>query len=267
MTNRVDWRQQFAALVPFAQGKGGVVHVHASVEAPTNVFLRELRHFLESGSWSKPWTTIQLDTAEDGGASYVAGIVDQIAIAAGCAHGIAANAGTEVSVGSDIRAGGDVTLRDISVSLFVTDSVLVANLCDRLAAFLQDRRLAILISAPQSMERSRLDRLMTMLWDGRLESLVASGLLLLHLDEPYPDGHQSAAWPPPADVVVTLPSIFGEDERICAHADLTEIALNNRLFATRGEAEVFASTLLASNTTVRDLHMSLSLALNGLRPV
>lgn len=246
--------------------------MHAGGGAPVAAFAKVLRQKLASEARPYAWSSVQIDPANYS-TRFVPDIVTQIAKSAGLTlPPPAAKKAAGVTIGSDVRAGGNVDFTNISVSLpwdedfqSVSESDRVDALCSALRAALRTRRVAVIFVDTHLAEPRDLVRLSNRLWDGGLAELVEHGLLVLDIFDPVVQANKCQVWPPEPCLVLNLPERFDHDSRMHAMEDLVRIAADEQLFPSEEEARAFARTLLSSFGVVRDLHAYLATVITGLR--
>jgi hypothetical protein len=268
----IDWRSQFSALRPYLEGAPGVVHVHAGPGAPSSAFARVLRSRLEHETWPFQWITVQIDPS-NANTHYVSDIVAQIGKTAELAlQPIAPSQPLPVTVGSDIKARGNVVVSNVDVTLnqddfdrSVREDARVETLCQALRALMGTRRLALIFLQTHSSDGASLTNLGRKLWDGRLSRLASVGLLVIDIFDPGAMADKSPAWPPEPNLVVGLPDRFDAEAQQAAKEDLVALALAEGWFPTEAEAVASAETMLATSQDVRSLYAGIALATIRLR--
>jgi hypothetical protein len=259
---RIDWRPQLRDLEPYFADRGGVVRVRVSDASPASTFSKTIRQLMVGGQWPRPWRCVQID-ASNANTHYLEDIVAQLERSLELGPDTASlGAGGGVQVGTQIKAE-TVVISNVEISSQEDDYERVLRSrarIDRVADAVQERleteRIALLFLNSHMYDRATLSRFRSLLWDERLQDLVEIGLLLIDISDPScgcgPD------WPPDPDLLLDLPERFDETSRLHAHADLAKLALDTETVANAGEADVFATTLLDTSDTIRDMYAGLA---------
>jgi hypothetical protein len=260
----IDWRTQFTALEPFLSTDGGVVHILAAADAPTFLFSKALRLWMDTTPWPRRWRIGGINPLRPT-THYLEDIVlhlEQTLELAPLNEPVGRL--VRIEVARDIRARrGDVVIRDNAIH--VNDDVNLGyglrRRIDRLADSIRSEsgsRLAVICVNSHDHSPESLRSLRDQVWDGVLAPCVDSGLLLIDIG----DGQRhSEYWPPPPNVVIDLPSRYEGAARADAEHDLAALALAERRYGTEPEAETFAKTLLDVSHNVRNLHANLATCL------
>jgi hypothetical protein len=269
---RLDWKGQFAALRPYFEGRGGVVHVHASKASPVSTFARVVRHQLAADKWPFKWSTVQIDPSNNASTHYVPDIIAQIRRSArlGDVTGTSQRP-INVSVGNEIDAGGNVVLSNIDIDVgpdeygqSTLESERISAFCALLKAALETRRVALIFVDTHKSKRESLTSLGRKLWEGALADLTPSGLLVIDIFNPASLARRTYAWPPDPDLTLQLPVRYDDKSRADALDDLASMALDESWFLTYEEARAFAVTVLATSDDIRDVYAQLAKAVAGL---
>ena len=263
---RIDWRRQLRGLEPYFADRGGVVRVLVSDGSPASTFSKAIRQVMVGGEWARPWRCVQVD-ARNANTHYLEDIVVQLERSLDLEPEAAGPiAGGGVQVGTQIKAE-TVEISNVEISYQEDDYVRARRSLARLDRVvgavgerLEAERIALLFLNSHAYDRDTLSRFRSLLWDGRLEALVESGLLLIDISDPSrgcgPD------WPPDPGLSFDLPERFDEAARLDAHADLAKLALDEAIAGNAGEADMFATTLLGTSDTIRDLYAGLAYMLS-----
>jgi hypothetical protein len=259
---RVDWSTQFASLEPYADGKGGIVHIHAGSDAPKAAFLRVLRSYLSQPHWAKNWHTVQIDPS-DGSTHYLQDIVRQIAAACSIDLSLRAEPTQVATLANHLNADAAITLNKVSITQTSGHSVveLASALKVALSRAFESERLCIIVHESHKFSRGELNGLFSRLWETALQDLIQVGLLIVDIFDPVKMHKRASSWPPAGDLVLELPATYAPADRATAQIDLMRIAMERGIYREEMQAGVFADTLLASATDVRSLHLGLGLAL------
>jgi hypothetical protein len=258
----IDWRRELEQLAPFLAEKGGVVQVQASDSAPASTFAKAIRRSMANEPWPQPWRSVQIEEINPN-THYLEDVVLQLERSLALeAAPVVAGSGGSVEVVKDVRAQA-VYVSDVSIE-YAEDEYSRAHrslarldhVADALRHRLAKERVALIVLNSHAYDRQALVRFRTLLWDERLQALTDAGLLLIDIGD-RSDG-AGAEWPPPPDLVLQIPERFDDASRAHAREDLAQLALDEEIVSTAGEAQVFARTLLASCDTVRELHARLA---------
>jgi hypothetical protein len=261
----IDWRQQLEPMMPFLLGTGGIVSFHANELAPIAAFTRVLRNkFIKLGAGS---TAVQLDPLNSN-THYLAEIVSQIALSAGASLETSDQSQFNITIGGDIRARGNVSISEVDINIDHpdTDAALVRALKKGLSDQLDSgRRIAIVFVNSHEWSALELRRLHNMLLMDCLVPLTAAGLLIVDVSDSDKLRTLCDDWMLDANLRLTLPDRFDDDAKAFAVVDLVTIAMDLGIFSSENDAQIFARTLVASSASVRDLHVSVALAVSQLR--
>lgn len=264
---RIDWRAQLGAIFELTEAcAGGVVHIHASNGSPKAAFARVLRAEFASDSRSHPWSSVQIDP-DNSNTHYLPDIVRQISKSTGASLDRAENAPVTVQIADNIQAGGAVTISDVAVSIVseVSAVKLADALYESLDELLSRQRVAILFMDDHKRSAGTLNRIYSVLWAGRLEALLARGLVLIGIFDPADMGKKNSAWPPPADILLDLPSAYDATTKKDALEDIAALALANDLCVTPEQANAFSAAMIASHLDIRSVHAGFTLAVSRLK--
>jgi hypothetical protein len=210
---------------------------------------------------------VQIDYG-DPNTHYISEIVSQIRTSTGLQFPKPDIPGSEVSVdiGTDIKARGNVTIQDISVVVGTdreTPTVLAANideLCTALQDHMTNHRVALIFMNSHQYARRELTYIRRFLWEGKLESLIEHGLLVLDFSNP-----QSAAdtdlWPPDPCLAIDLQDKYDENSRASAAEDIAKLARDNGFAQSTEEAKGFAEGILMTSYNIRDMYARLGLCI------
>jgi hypothetical protein len=261
----IDWRSQLAALDPYLKGLGGVVHIRLGQESPGSAFARALRSAMRTGSWPYPWSAVQIDYG-DPNTHYISEVVSQIRISTGLQLPQPDTPAPEVSVGigTDIKARGNVTVKDINVvvgSDRETPASLAANidqLCTALRDLMTHRRVALIFMDSHQYARRELTGIRRILWESKLESLIEHGLLVLDFSNPQ-SAADSDIWPPDPCLAIDLQDKYDDSSRASAAEDIAKLARDNGFAQSAEEAKGFAEGILLTSYNIRDMYARLGL--------
>lgn len=267
---RLDWDRQFEALAPLlASQVGGFVQVHASATAPTNVFCAVLRDHLELASVDFKWTTV-LITPDYSGTYLVQDIVDHVAT---CCN-LSLNRDPSpifsptVNVGTQIEAGGDVSVGDVDITLVANPGSgrsRVKELCRLLDVELETRRIALIFEGFHRTKKKHRNRMAKALWEGGLSDLVGRGLLVVDVSDPC---GEKGDWPPDnPKIIIDLPDRYDQSAEQAAARDLAAVATHEGLAATPEEGALFARYCLAMSEDVRSVYANLGMVRARLIPL
>lgn len=267
----VDWREQMSRLEVYLDQRGGVVHIRIGRDSPTSAFVKALRLTMHDDQWSHPCKSVQIDNS-NASTHYLADIVLQLARAIDLDLGsFEREEKGPIEVAKDIRAGGDVHVHDISVSVGedefdarLREHKRTERLLDAIESYLGERRLAIIFYESHLHDRKQLSAFRTKVWNEGLERLVSHGLLLVDCSDPTHSSHQDGTWPPGPDCSIDLPDMYDASARTHATDDLADIAIAQGIYDSESEAIAFAETLIAASPNIRELHAGLARALLGL---
>jgi hypothetical protein len=259
---RIDWRQQFQALEPYFADRGGVVRVQVTDASPASNFSKAIRQLMVGGQWTHPWRCVQVD-AQNSNTHYLEDVVVQLERSLELGTETASLvAGGVVQVGTGITAHS-VEISNVEISHQEDDYVRahrsharLDRVADAIKERLETERIGLLFLNSHTYARDTLSRFRKQLWDPRLQALTDSGLLLIDISDPSrgcgPD------WPPDPDLLLDLPERFDDASRLDAHADLAKLALAEAIAANADEAGMFATTLLNTSDTIRDVYAGLA---------
>lgn len=257
-------------LQPYLSDRGGVVHVRVAADAPASAFVRQLRSEMEYGNWRRRWISVQID-GDNSATHYVSDMVEQLetSLEVSAGHDSSVVLPSTINVGTNNQAGGSVTVSGNQVSINFDSRVSFAQITRRVAAIRrhlenqeEDVRLAVVLSHSPASDEREIKAFVDQVWEGSLSSLADSGALLVYL---APEGRPAPEWAPPACVDIELHPHLDELSSRQAVADLTAIAVNQRLFTSDADAAVYARTLVASSTNLRDLFTSFANSVRRLR--
>lgn len=259
----IDWRRQLEKFEPYLAERGGVVHVRVSEHSPASTFSKVIRHLMADKQCDRPWQCVQLDV-QNSNTHYLEDVVAQLDCSLELGLGGFDGDRGVVQVATNIKAR-EVKVSNVDISLQEDDYVRskrslarLDRVADAIQGLLQTKRIALLLLDSHTYDQKTLSRFRKMLWDDRLDAMTSSGLLLIDISDPSrgcgPD------WPPDSDLVLDLPERFDDASRLDAHADLAKLALDEKLVANSGEADVFAEVLLNSSDTIRDVYANLASA-------
>ena len=267
----LDWKAQFSKLNPFFEGRGGVVHVHAASTSPASAFARVIRGQLATDKWPFKWSTVQIDPSNNASTHYVPDIISQIRKSANLDIATANPHPLTVNVGNEIDAGGNVTVSNIDIEVgndeygrSALESERISSFCVALKAALEMHRVALIFVDTHRTNKKSLTSLGRKLWEGALENLTPSGLLVIDIFDPARMASKTYAWPPDPDLILPLPDRYDDESRTHALDDLVSIALDEDWFLTYEEARAFAVTVLATSDDVRDVYARLARAVAGM---
>ena len=266
----LDWKRQLAELRPYFEGRGGVVHVHASSASPVSAFARVLRAKLAADGWPFPWSTVQIDPS-DASTHYAPDIISQIRRNVELNVRPVSWSPFTISVGNENKAGGDIVVSNVDIDIAydeygqsALESEKIDQLCVSLKIALKTRRVGLIFVDTHKTSANNLSTLGRKLWEGALEGLTQSGLLVVDIFDPALLAGKAHAWPPDPDLILPLPDRYDDQSRTHALDDLAAIALAEGWFATSEEAHAFGRTILATSDDVRDVYARLARAVAGL---
>lgn len=258
-TEKIDWREEFAALEPFLIDRGGVVRVCYQGRACAPIpFVQTVSSAFERRATNGRRTSIRLDRQVYStryfadvreeflrklGTPTRAGLrrdVPQVLIASGNHSGGAMQIETTVNVGGDIVAMAEG--RKAWVSLVK----------EHAEAYCKSGRLMVVIMAGPSDDQ---DEFWRHLWRYGLSDLTESGLLLLHMvDTEKPDAKCSEEAPSP-DLELHLPTALDVARQTQATEDLVSILCKEIPGLSLESARASAKTLVHSTRfSVETLH-------------
>lgn len=258
-TPTLDWDVELGKVhQPGAEPSGRFIWIHGNDGAATSQFIRALRYRMESDSPS--YSTVQISPLNSN-THYLYDIVQQLDIS--FKLDLVANPSGSLTLASGITAGGDVRIENVRVdgfdpfrSAFGSPHLAIAKLVDGVSRRMDEGLRPVLIfhdfqeATPEIRRRLRDE-----LWDGGLGPLTDKGLIAIDFVGP-PNTAVDDSWPPPADEIINLPESLAGPARLSAEQRLADLA-TEQFGYDPGEARVFASTLLASSTTVADLYARL----------
>ncbi len=259
---RIDWRRQFQALEPYFIDRGGVVHVRVTDASPASTFSKAIRQVMVNDQWPLPWRCVQID-ALNSNTHYLEDVVIQLErsleldleTANSLARGV-------IQVGADIEAHS-VEISNVGITYQEDDYERVHrayarldSAADAITERLETERIALLFLNSHTYDSKTLSRFRRLLWDARLQTLTHSGLLLIDISDP--SCSRGPDWPPEPELLLDLPERFDDTARLDAHADLRKIAMSEGIAANADRADMFATTLLSSSDTIRDVYAGLA---------
>jgi len=234
-----------------------VVRILVSEDSPASTFSKLIRQLMRDGSWSRTWTSVQIDP-RNANTHYLSDLLEQLKRSLKLEDDPAADTGT-VTVGSNIHAN-NVDISKVEVNLQEVESVSrwrkrLEHVADGIEDRLQTQRICLIFLNSHTYDESTLSQIRSGLWDERLAAMVDAGLLLVDISDSARCGPD---WPPDPDLVLELPERFDDGSRADAQADLADIALREGIADAENTAEMFAMTLLQSSDKVRDLYANLA---------
>lgn len=232
----IDWREEFGQLAPHLNGQGGVVRVrYVGDRCAPSAFLATLKSEYECKEDERTWRSIRIDHRVYT-VRYLSGIRDEFVRLlnlelprADSVEGVPGmlSVFTDVeaeSVQADISnvtqnnyfGGENPELRSRNRDRWID------ALCAKLGEFLKSGRMMVVINHGRPAEQ---DEFWRYLWRGRFDSLVAFGLLLVHMVD-VADGSGSVHdLAPVAQLEIDLPSTLGLRARKEAVEDLMTLIL------------------------------------------
>lgn len=257
----IDWRRQFRDLAPYLADRGGVVRVLGSEASPASTFSKAIRHLMDGDQWARPWSCVQID-ARNSNTHYLEDIVAQLERSleldldtAGPIAGGGVQLGTQIEAQTVEISHNEILYQEDDYTRARRSLARLDRLADAIRGRLETERIALLFLGSHTYDRGTLSGFRS-LWDQRLEALTELGLLLIDISDPSRDCGPD--WPPPPDLLLDLPERFDEVTRVDAHADLAKLALDEGIAATADAAEMFATTLLGTSDTIRDVYAGLA---------
>ncbi|MDC7703837.1 hypothetical protein [Vogesella indigofera] len=220
---------------------------------------------MEHQSWATPWQTIQIDS-NNAATHYLCDIIHQFEITLGIAHCNSNYTRPEVTIASNIVAGGNVEISNIHVGIERNDNF--ADLHTRaeiIDSYIEksskDKRLGIFILDTDNENSNQLSAFRSVLWNNRLEKRVPSGLLLIAFIKHHRDLPE---WLPDADEVIDLPAIYSNESARNAIEDLSEFFILHQLLPTESEANAAARAMVASNSKPKELYANFAATLSNM---
>lgn len=260
----LDWREQLTQLEPYFNGRGGVVHVHAGLDAPVSAFAKAVRSKLETEEWPFRWATVQIDPF-NAKTHYLPDIISQIRETVGLSLNDPDLRSTNVKLASENKVGGDINLTDIHIDFghdeyerSAQERERVVHLCKFLERVLKKQRVALVLVDTHKSHVDKLTKFGRKLWDGALDKLTDRGLLVIDIFDPALLEGKAYAWPPAASEIVDLPDRYDKQARAHAINDLMWFAIREGLHETPERAEVFAQTILDASNKISDVYALLA---------
>jgi len=259
----INWRSELAQLDRFLSKDGGVVHIRTTDDSPVSAFSKSLRSRMEYGSWARPWQTVQIDS-NNAATHYLCDIINQFETTLDIAYCHSNDAGSKVTIASNIVAGGNVEISDIHVHIPHNIAHLHAR-AEKINLSIEnsskEKRLGIFILDVNKEESRELSAFRSVLWDKRLEKRVSSGLLLIAFIKHNSDLPE---WLPDADEVIDLPAIYSDESARNAIEDLSNFFVLHQLLPTESEANAAARTMVASNSKPKELYANFAATLSNM---
>lgn len=262
-----DWDRQLEDLGPYLEEQGGVVHVWTGPSGPVSSFARALRSLMANGEWKRPWTSVQIDNMNPE-THYLSDVVRQIARSVGIELPSSDGSTANIEVGTNIEAGGDVDVSD-NVILVAADpydraealSKRLDSLESALRRELRTRRVALVVLNAHDFDPRNLRTLQKELWGARLRALTDLGLLLVDISDPLVLlSKKIDYWPPPPNLTLDLPDMYGEAERASAARDLGAFAVEAGLADTPEQGKEFARQILSLSHNVAQVYTNVAIA-------
>lgn len=268
----LDWRALHADLEPYLEGEGGVLHVHASRQAPTQVFVDVL-----SSTWlersSTDWLVLRVDPADET-KHYPSDLLAAISRTLNFALPSEKRSKWTFNFANRARVKGDLNLDNIYLTPDGpkrVDPTDISALCDNFDRLLAGRKFLLIFTDLQDVEARALERLSQTLWNGGLDRLAKKGLLLVAVFDPASEVMQvnnSNRFPPFPDKAVVLSPYFDTAEaRRHAIDDLVKHSLKAGWHRDPGSAHAYADGIINSMSLMKDLQAGLAVfGANKARP-
>ena len=207
---------------------------------------------MEHKEWDIPWKTIQFEGGNSA-THYFADMLIQIEVSLGVAPAPITDTNNTVSIGNNVQSGGTVQFHNINVNnapnganLHAKSEVVVSHISN----ISKEKRVCLLFFDSDNADHCELSAFRSVLWDARLENLVANGLLLIAFvgqDSGTPN------WLPDPDEIIELPASYDDHSAMNAIDDIAKYAMWKQWCATEEAAITFAKGLIASNSP-KELH-------------
>jgi hypothetical protein len=254
----IDWREEFGQLALRLNGKGGVVRVkYAGDQCAPSAFLTTLKSEYECKEDGQTWRSIRIDH-EVYTVRYLSGIRDEFVrlmnLELPTPDGLEDLPGT-LSVFTDVEAetihadisnvtqnnyfGGDnPELKSRNRNRWI-DALRAA-----LAQFLKSGHMMVVINHGEPAGQ---DEFWRYLWHGRLDDLVAFGLLLVHMIDVTDGGGRLHHLAPVAHLEIDLPTTLGPRARKEAVEDLVSVIVRRVPAIPPDRARGAADALVAAH--------------------
>lgn len=255
----IDWRDEFAALEPYINGKGGIVRIrYAGHHGAHNTFIQALKSGYECEDGDKIRRTILIDK-NNYATRYLPGIRDvfirKMRMELPSAHS-APETPVLLNIANEIEAGThvDIDIKNVTSEIYYNgdNPVLMTSnrnewiddLCKKVHAFLDTGHIMLVISHGRAKDQ---DEFWSCLWNDALESCIDNGLLLIHMVDISDEAAGMHERAPNPNLEISLPIALSPQAQIQAIEDLTEIMLSKIPSMSRNEALTRAETLVGSN--------------------
>jgi len=249
----INWRSELNVLDEYIRTKGGVIHITTTEDSPSSAFCKSLRNIMEHGSWDKQWITVQID-GDNSSTHYLNDMIIQIETTLKL-DPLPTRTKNNINIGSNINAGGDVEIRDVSVNLpFESDNQeRIRRIVGTLQQSASEKRLAIFLFNTDSTDTDKheLRQFRLRLWENNLSKLIDEGILLIAFSHRNND---ATSWLPDPDEVIYLPSEYNEQSTSHAIEDIAKFLLSQNLVETELEAKSMAVGMFSGHPTPKEIH-------------
>lgn len=249
----INWRNELGVLDEYIRSEGGVVHITTTENSPSSAFCKSLRNIMEHGVWEKQWITVQID-GDNSSTHYLSDMIFQIETALEL-DPLPASTKNNIHIGSNINAGGDVEIRDVSVSLPPESNTQqrIRRIVETLRECASEKRLAIFLFNTDSADtdRNELRQFRLRLWENNLSNLIGEGFLLIAFSHKIND---TTSWLPDPDEIISLPSEYSKESASHAIEDIAKFLLSKNLAETESGAKSMAVGMFAGHPTPKELH-------------
>lgn len=255
----IDWRDEFAQLAPYLNGRGGVVRIrYVGTPCAPSTFLDTLKSEYECKDDNCDWRSIRIDH-EVYSVRYLSGIRDEFVRKIGLklpeAHGLEGSPAS-LNVFTDVEASGAVhaEVSNVSQNIYLNGDNpalmsqvrgrWVTDLCGQLAEFLSVGHIMVVVNHGSHEDQDEFWRYM---WQDGLENVVGAGLLLMHMVNVSDETTGIHDLAPTANSEIDLPVALSANARDHAIEDITEILMREVAAIPEDEARTRADTLVRTH--------------------
>lgn len=238
------------------------MRVQSSPEGPLMEFANALRSHLETGTWTNPWTTIQLDP-DNSNTRYFDDMSRQIERSLS----LSPLSASSLSLGPGSKVGSDISGTEVNVTNSFNigldgyeSEVLREERSRRIINKIEERigaeSFCFLFVKSEQFERRDLASFRDLLWDGGMAELNCGGVLLVDLTTSTrrPD----IDWPPTPDVNILLADNYDGESREHAIADVSKFLIGSGLETTETEAKAYSRAMLDSHRSPKSLYAQIA---------